>query len=152
MASPPDAHCRGGHFAGVELSIEPIVERFNYRWPENVDCQSIRDRIERGSKSLNAQPAQAAEDPDTRLAVVEHTLWGRFGNNGLKGDLERLRGDIGKLFGRDDALRAEVGNRLGELEQRLNDKLDGIYRLMLTLMVSILVGAGGIIATFLVTK
>jgi hypothetical protein len=100
---------------------------------------------------LSAQPSQATED-DSRLAVVEHTLWGRFGNNGLKGDLERLRGDIGKLFGRDDALRAEVDNRLGQLEQRLNDKLDGIYRLMLTLMVSILVGAGGIIATLVVTK
>ena len=65
--------------------------------------------------------------------------------------MSRVREDIGQLFGRDDALRKEVDSRFSDLEERLNAKLDGLYKLMATLIVTIMVGAGGIIATLVVT-
>jgi hypothetical protein len=79
-------------------------------------------------------------DEEARFTRLETTVWGPHGENGLNGEVKKLRREVGELFGRDEALRKDV-----------NAKLDDIYKLMATLIVTILVGAGGVIATLLVT-
>lgn len=92
-----------------------------------------------------------APDLDQRLTKAETTLWGAHGSNGINGDVKRHREQIGELFGRDEAMRKDFTDRMDALEDRLRSRLDGLYKLMATLIVTILVGAGGIIATLVVT-
>jgi hypothetical protein len=82
----------------------------------------------------------------TRLAT---TVWGAYGTNGLNADVKRHGRDIGDLYGRDETLRTDIDKRIYEFEQRVNDKLDGLYKLVVTVGVSVLIGAGGIIAAIL---
>lgn len=89
--------------------------------------------------------------PDVRLAKIETALWGAYGTNGLNSDVKRHNQQIGDLFGRDEAMRSEIDTRMRDFETRINDKLDGLYKLIATLIVSVLVGAGGIVATLVVT-
>lgn len=88
-----------------------------------------------------SKPGGELSTEDRRLLKVETVLWGPFGDNGVKGDVARHGEQIGELFSRGEILR-----------EQLYEKLDGLYRLMATLIVTILVGAGGIIATLVVTK
>jgi hypothetical protein len=78
---------------------------------------------------------------EERLTKLETSLWGPFGTNGVKGAVERHSKEIGELYGRDEALRED-----------LNHRLTGIYKLLLTTMVTVVVGAGGIITTLLVGR
>lgn len=94
---------------------------------------------------MNTAPA------DERLIQLETTMWGRFGTNGLNSDVKRHGEQIGDLYGRDETLRQEVDARISGLGEKVNAKLDGLYKLIATLIVSILIGAGGIIATLVVT-
>lgn len=91
-------------------------------------------------------------DSDTDiLTKLATTVWGPFGSNGLNGDMKRLRQDIGELYGRDDAMRTDFGARMEAMEERMGDKLDGLYKLTATLIVTILLGAGSIVVTLVVT-
>lgn len=85
----------------------------------------------------------------TKLATV---VWGAYGTNGLNKTVQDHGRQIGDLYGRDETTRTEVAKQIGEVENRLNDKLDGLYKLVATLMITVLIGAGSIIATLLVVK
>ncbi len=81
------------------------------------------------------------EDDNEMLTKLATMVWGPFGNNGLNGKSQEQSKQIGELYGRTEQLGNELERRLG-----------GIYRMLATLTVSMLVGAIGIIATLLVTK
>ena len=89
--------------------------------------------------------------PEERLTKIQTTLWGAYGTNAPNSEVKRHGQQIGDLYGRDETLRQDVDARLSAMGERVNAKLDALYKLMATLIVSILVGAGGIIATLVVT-
>lgn len=93
-----------------------------------------------------------ADDDQTLLTQISTTLWGAYGTNGLNSDVKRHGEQIGELFGRDEALRNDLNTKMSDFEERVNGKLDGLYKLIATLIVSILVGAGAIVASVLVTS
>lgn len=83
-------------------------------------------------------PDEGMETTVTKLAT---TVWGAWGTNGLNRKSQEHSEQIGELFGKHSQLSEELERRLG-----------GIYRMLATLTVSMLVGAVGIIATLVVTK
>jgi hypothetical protein len=85
--------------------------------------------------------AAPSDDDQTLLTQLATTVWGAFGNNGLNRKSQEHSEQIGELFGKHSQLSEELERRLG-----------GIYRMLATLTVSMLVGAVGIIATLVVTK
>lgn len=94
-----------------------------------------------------------------RMTAIETTLWGRFGGDGISSDVKRHSEQMGELFARDETMRSEMDNRLREFEGRIdkkleaqNAKLDGLYKMVAGLIISILIGSAGIIVTILVTK
>ncbi len=96
--------------------------------------------------------APPTDDDQTLLIKLATTVWGAFGDNGLNSDVKHHGEQIGDLYGRDETLRSDIDVRLRMLDERLNDRLGGIYKLLATLTVSMLVSAVGIIATLLVTQ
>jgi hypothetical protein len=89
---------------------------------------------------------------DNRLTKIETTLWGAYGTNGLNSEVKRHGEQIGELFGRDEAMRQHVDQRLKEISDVMHTKLDRIYAMLMTVIASILLGAAGIIATVVLTK
>lgn len=84
---------------------------------------------------------QPPPDTEKLLTQISTTLWGAYGSNGLNAESKRHGEQIGQLFGKTEQISSELERRLG-----------GIYRMLATLTVSMLVGAFGIIATLVVTK
>lgn len=88
---------------------------------------------------FNLPPAH--DDNKTLLIKMSTTLWGAFGTNGLLGTSKDHARQIGELYGKTE-----------ELSTQLERRLAGIYRLVATLTVTILVSAIGIIATLVLTR
>jgi hypothetical protein len=82
-----------------------------------------------------------SDDDQETLTKLTTTVWGAFGTNGLNKTSQDHARQLGELYGKNEALSNELERRLG-----------GIYRMLATLTVTMLVGAIGIIGTLLVTK
>lgn len=89
-------------------------------------------------------------EPD-RMTAIETTLWGRFGSNGINAEVRRNSEKIGDLYGRDETLRIDIDARIARLDERLNDGLSSIYRLITTLLGTVLVSTIGIVLTMVLT-
>lgn len=63
--------------------------------------------------------ATQAGDTGKRLTQLETTLWGVYGDNGLRSDVKRHGEQIGDLFGRDETLRQDLSNRVDAINSRL---------------------------------
>lgn len=81
------------------------------------------------------------EETDKRLVRLETTMWGAFGNNGLNRKSQEHSEQIGELFGKTSALGEEIERRLG-----------GIYRMLATMAITMVVGLVGIIGTLIATS
>lgn len=88
-------------------------------------------------------------DDDLRKSLIqlETTILGASGSNGLKGEVGEVRKEIGRLYGRDEALRDHVDKRFRELERRVDDGFQRIYRMFTTILIGVLISAVGIIFT-----
>jgi len=82
----------------------------------------------------------SSADSSSLLVQIATTLWGAYGTDGMNGKVQEHSRQLGELQGRIEELS-------GQLERRLT----GIYRLIATLTVTILVSAIGIIATLALT-
>lgn len=79
------------------------------------------------------------EKQTERLAKVETTLWGGYGNDGLNARSNEHTRQIGELFEKNE-----------QLNIRVEERLAGIYSRLAILAGSLLVGCVGIIGTILV--
>jgi hypothetical protein len=100
---------------------------------------------------MTNQALPPGDDQRDTVIRLSTTVWGAYGTNGLNGDVKRHSQELGELYARDETMRADVDRRFAELVQRVDSKFDGLYKSISTLLVSIIVGFGGVIATLLVT-
>jgi hypothetical protein len=78
------------------------------------------------------------DETDRLLVRISTTLWGAHGSNGLNAEVKHQREQIGTLHGKTSALGEEIERRLG-----------GIYRMLATMAVSMIVGLVAIIGTLI---
>ena len=89
---------------------------------------------------------------DERLTKIETTLWGAYGTNGMNSDVKRHSEQIGELYGRDESMRKEIDGRLTALDARVSAGFTSMYKVLISLMISVIVSAIGIIGTLIVVK
>lgn len=95
---------------------------------------------------------EVGTQPDERLVKIETTLWGAYGTNGLNSQVRRQSEQIGELFARDETLRRDIDKQLDQLGERMEAGFTELYRLMVTIMASVVVSAVGIVVTLLLTN
>lgn len=95
---------------------------------------------------------EVGTQPDERLAKIETTLWGAWGTNGLNSQVRRHSEQIDELFARDEALRQDIDRQLDALGERMENGFGQLYRLLISLLASVVVSAVGIVVTLLLTN
>lgn len=82
-----------------------------------------------------------SDETEKTLTKLVTTIWGAYGTNGLNAEVRRHGKQIGELYGKTGALGEEIERRLG-----------GIYRMLATMAVSMIIGLIAIIGTLVATQ
>lgn len=93
-----------------------------------------------------------APDFNEHLIRIDTALFGRSGNNGLNGDVKRHSTQIGELFARGEAVRAEISERDEHLRREIDVKLDRLNDRIFYLTIAVVGGAIGIIGALAGTQ
>lgn len=89
-------------------------------------------------------PMSAVNDPESRLTILETTIWGRNGDNGMRSDLKAVTAAVAEF---PDLVRTEVKtitDRMDERDEKERDQKRSQVRWLIGLVVAfagVLVGA-----------
>jgi type II secretory pathway component PulF len=92
------------------------------------------------------------EDLETRVTQIATSLWGPYGNNGLSRTNQEHGRQIGELYEKTENLNTNLERRMGAIETKIEERIGGLYRLVATLMVTVVAGMIGTIIMLVVTR